>query len=42
MALRFEYVRPLSDIISLDRDVIATEWLKCAEQLQPFIAFGNR
>ncbi|MDE4908568.1 hypothetical protein L0665_08110 [Methanogenium marinum] len=42
MALRFEYLIPLSDILSLDQDEIIAELTQCAEQLRPFIAFGNR
>lgn len=42
MALRFEYLIPLSDILNLDRDAIAAEWMQYAEQLRPFVAFGNR
>ncbi|WP_165077845.1 hypothetical protein [Methanogenium sp. MK-MG] len=42
MALRFEYLIPLSDILSLDQDAVTAELMQCAEQLRPFIAFGNR
>ena len=42
MALRFEYLIPLSDILYLDQDAVAAEWMECARQLRPFIAFGNR
>jgi len=42
MALRFEYLIPLSDMLNREEGEIVTEWLKCAEQLRPFIAFGNR
>ena len=42
MALRFEYLIPLSDILNLEKDAIAAEWMQYAEYLRPFIAFGNR
>jgi len=42
MALRFAYLIPLSDMLTLDMDAIAAEWMECAERLRPFIAFGNR
>lgn len=42
MALRFGYLIPLSDILSLDQDAVIAELMGCAEQIRPFIAFGNR
>ncbi|WFN34270.1 hypothetical protein L1S32_10545 [Methanogenium sp. S4BF] len=42
MALRFEYLIPLSDILSPDRDAVAAVWMQCARRLQPIMTFGNR
>ncbi|GAB7016457.1 hypothetical protein JCM10550A_18250 [Methanogenium cariaci] len=42
MTLRFEYLIPLSDILSLDRDAVIAELMQCADQLRPFISYGNR
>lgn len=42
MALRLEYLIPLSEMLTQDLDEIAAEWMQYAAQLRPFIAFGNR